>query len=114
MRMINRSANVVIPKQPFLEWLHRVDPTSREITLPELANEPSIHLIPECETGEDVVSVLQDLFEEIFVEELDGWYRDPDIWPQNRSFDVFCAWFDYSHHSVLNDLSEGPLRRHSY
>ncbi len=114
MRMLNRSAIVVTPKQPFLDWLQTVDPTSSNLTLPELANEPSIYLIPECETDDDVARVLQDLCEEIFVEELDGWYRDPTTWPQDRSFDVFCLWFDYCHHSVLNDLSDKPLRHHSY
>jgi hypothetical protein len=34
--MLNRSAVVVKPKQPFLEWLHRADPTSSSITLNEL------------------------------------------------------------------------------
>ena len=42
MRMLNRSAIVVTPKQPFLDWLQTVDPTSPTITLQELANEPSI------------------------------------------------------------------------
>ena len=112
--MINRSAIVVIPKQPFLDWLHRVDPTSRQITLSELTVEPSIYLIPECETNEDTFNVLRDLSEEIFVEEFDGWYRDPDTWPPNRSFHLFRSWFDYSHHSILKDLCKGPLKRHSY
>ena len=114
MKMLNRSAIVITPQQPFLDWLQTVDPTSHHITLRELANEPSIYLIPECETDEDVARVLQGLCEEIFVEELDGWYRDPATWPQDRSFDVFCRWFDYCHHSILNDLTDSPLRRHSY
>ena len=33
MDMINRSAIVVRPAQPFLDWLHRVDSTSRHLTL---------------------------------------------------------------------------------
>jgi len=45
---LNRSAIVVKPKRPFLEWLHAADPTSRELSLPDLAREPTICLIPEC------------------------------------------------------------------
>jgi len=27
------------------------------------------------------------------------------------SFDVFCRWFDYQHHSMLIDLCDEPLIR---
>jgi len=33
MDTLNRSAIVVKPKQPFLDWLHAADPTSHGITL---------------------------------------------------------------------------------
>jgi hypothetical protein len=33
MVTLNRSAIVVKPKQPFLDWLHAADPTSLELTL---------------------------------------------------------------------------------
>ena len=45
--MLNRSAIVVKPRQPFLDWLHAADPTSRDITLLEAAADPTIYLIPE-------------------------------------------------------------------
>jgi len=53
MGEVNRSAMVVRPKQPFLEWRRSVDPTSSELTLQELAQEPDVYLIPECESEED-------------------------------------------------------------
>jgi hypothetical protein len=43
---LNRSAIVVKPKQPFLDWLHGADSTSSDLTLRELALEPAIYLIP--------------------------------------------------------------------
>jgi hypothetical protein len=42
MKLWNRSALVVKPAQPFLDWLHTADPTSHELTLPDLAREPKI------------------------------------------------------------------------
>ena len=74
--MLNRSAIVVKPRQPFLDWIHTADPTSRNLSLRELAQEPTIYLIPECDTEEDVRGVLQDLCEEIFAEQLAGWFTD--------------------------------------
>jgi hypothetical protein len=111
MALLNRSALVVKPRQPFLEWLHAADPTSRRLTLSDLAREPIIYLIPECETPADVEDVLYELCEKIFTEQLAGWYTDTETWPQDRSFDVFCRWFDYREYSMVMDLCDEPLFR---
>jgi hypothetical protein len=110
---LNRSAIVVTPKQPFLDWLHATDPTSVELTLVKLTLDPTIYLIPECDTDDDVVEVLRDSFEEIFAEQLAGWCTDESVWPRDRGFDVFRRWFDYQYHSLLIDLSDEPLIRES-
>jgi hypothetical protein len=62
MVTVNRSAIVVKPKQPFLDWLHATDPTSLELTSLNLIREPTIYLIPECDTDEDVAEVLRELW----------------------------------------------------
>jgi hypothetical protein len=111
MDTLNRSAIVVKPKQAFLDWLHAADPTSLELTLLDLVREPTIYLIRECDTNEEIAEVLSELCEDIFEEQLAGWYTDTSTWPPNRSFDVFCQWFDYQHHSMLVDLCSGPLIR---
>lgn len=109
MDTLNRSAIVVKPKLPFLAWLHAADPTSMHLTLRDLLREPTIYLIPECDTDEDVAEVLRELCEEIFDEQLAGWYTDTSTWPRDRSFEVFRQWFDYQHHSMLVDLCDEPL-----
>ena len=55
------------------------------------------------------VGLLEELCEEIFVEQLASWVADASSWPTARSFDVFCRWFDYRHHSMLFDLCDEPL-----
>jgi len=72
MLTLNRSAIVVKPQQPFLEWLHTADPTSCGLTLEELVPEPAICLVPECDTDAEVEEVLHELCEEIFIEQLAG------------------------------------------
>jgi hypothetical protein len=108
--MLNRSSIVVKPRRPFLDWLHTADPTSRDITRREVVEDPTIYLIPECDSEEDIHEVLRELCEEIFVEQLAGWLTDEATWPQDRSFDVFCRWFDWQHHSMLIDLCDEPLK----
>ena len=109
MDTLNRSAIVVKPKQPFLDWLHAADPTSLDLTLLDLVREPTIYHIPECDTNEELAEIVRELCEEIFEEQLQGWYTDTSTWPHNRSFDVFFPWFNYQHHSMLVDLCEEPL-----
>src|SRR6266849_7519921 len=48
MLALNRSALVVRPRSPFLDWLHTVDPTSASLTLGSLTREPTIYLVSEC------------------------------------------------------------------
>ena len=66
------------------------------ITLDEVGREPTIYLIPECDTKDDVHEVLEELCEEIFVEQLDNWFRDKKTWSKDRSFEVFCRWFEFN------------------
>ena len=66
MDTLNRSAIAVRPKQLFLDWLHSADSASHEITLLVVRREPTIYLIPECDTDEELADVLRELCEEIF------------------------------------------------
>lgn len=109
METINRSAIVVMPAQPFLDWLHRVDPTSTELTLEDLRGDPTIYLLPECENEEAARESLRDVCTEIFEEQLDGWRRVRSAWPIQCNFDTFTQWFEYSFHSVLVDLCGNRL-----
>lgn len=60
------------PAKQFLDWLHRVDPTTTELGLEDLRREATIYLVPECDTEEEAPSISAS---EIFEEQLDGWYR---------------------------------------
>jgi hypothetical protein len=109
MDTINRSAVIVMPAQPFLDWLHQADPTSAELALEDLRREPTIYLLPEYDTEEEALGHLKKVCGEIFEEQLDGWYRVPSVWPVDRGFDAFKLWFEYHFHSVLIDFCDGAL-----
>jgi len=109
MREVNRSAIVLTPKQPFLEWLHSVDATSSDLTLTDLGQEPTIYLIGECESDQDFISQLREAQRAIFEDQLDGWWNDRAAWPRERTFDTFRRWFDFRLHSLVFDLCDEPL-----
>ena len=104
MNPINRSAVVVKPAQPFLDWLHRVDPTSGHLSLDDLRREPTIYLLPEWKTDEEARDNLAEVSDEIFEERLDGWYRAPPVWPDDRDLEALLRWFDCSFHSMVIDV----------
>jgi hypothetical protein len=110
MASVNRSALIVRPKQPFVDWINAVEPTS-PVTLKTACNEPSVYLLPECDTEKDLANVLRVVYGEIFEDELWSWYTDPGCWPKDRSFAVFRRWFDWQWHSMVVDLSCDPLAR---
>jgi hypothetical protein len=109
MITINRNAIVLRPGQPFLDWLQRADPTSVDLKLEDLQREPTVYMIPECDSEEEAVAHLAKVCGVIFEEELDGWYRFPSSWPQRRDFDTFQHWFKWSYHSEIVDLCSDPL-----
>lgn len=110
-RTINRNAIIVQPRQRFLDWLQEVDPDASNLSLKDLCLEPSIWLVPELESQEGVEPLLRRCFDTIFTEHLDGWYRDPSVWPAPRTFAMFQVWFEWTYHSMVIDLVNGELAR---
>jgi hypothetical protein len=109
MISLNRTAIVVRPGQPFLDWLHAADPTSSELRLENLQREPTVYLLPDCENEKEVRECLEEVCGQIFDEQLDGWYRVPFSWPTQRDLATFDHWFEWSFHSVVFDLCDDPL-----
>jgi hypothetical protein len=106
---IKRSALIVKPAQPFLDWLHQVDPTSVHLTLADLQREPTIYLVPECDSQDQAIEYLGESVRDIFEEQLDGWYRVPGVWPTKRDLPTFQRWFEFSFHSMIVDLCDDVL-----
>lgn len=105
---LNRSAIVIKYKQPFLDWLNsqesdfQFDPASRE---------SNIYLLPDLETHEAMEKWLQKNFDLLFTEELFGWYMNDECWPQNRTYNLFRDWFDYSLHTMIFDTLKSPIKK---
>jgi len=109
MRTWNRTAVLVVPKQPLLDWLQAEDPDSADMTLPDLERDPSIYLLPEVDSDDEAAHFLAGYCGDIFEEQLAGWLTEPECWPKDRGFDNFKRWFQYSFHSMVIDLSDAPL-----
>lgn len=108
---LNRSAVIVTPKQPFLNWLHSADPSSLTFTLEDVS-EPTIYLVPDCDDDQDLVAHVRNYCDTIFEDQLAGWYTEQASWPVDRDFETFCLWFEYRAYTLLLDLCDNPLRRY--
>jgi hypothetical protein len=106
---INRSAVVLRPRLPFVNWINSTDPKEQRFTFEEVADDNAVYLITEGTDSADPDEILRDAWSDIFEQELEGWYTDEALWPPNRSYRLFLEWFEVEVHTVVFDLSEEPL-----
>jgi hypothetical protein len=106
---VNRSALIVTAKQPFVDWLHTVDPTSKDIALADINDEPTVYLVPTLETQDEFMERLEQYCDITFAEALGGWWTYEGSWPPDRGITLFQEWFECRLHSMVFDLGEGPL-----
>jgi hypothetical protein len=99
--MLNRSTVMVRPKQPYLDWAAQVDDSG---VVPDPADERTVYLIPEYDDDDQAWELLEEIYPEIFENELYGWHTDEDAWPQERSFAMFQEWFEIELNSIVEDL----------
>ena len=104
--MLNRTALIVRPRQPFVDWVRGVEDDD---VVPDAEGEQTVYLVPEVDTETDLDSVLRAVYAEIFERELDGWYTDESLWPADRTLSMFKQWFQIEHHTIIEDLCAEPL-----
>jgi hypothetical protein len=111
MEMLNRSAVIVKPRQPYLEWARRDDAEGlAESVFETLRKEPTAYLLPEYEDPSSEREVLEEFWPVLFEAMLVGWVTDEASWPKNRTFGMFQEWFDVQMSSIVEDLYLGePL-----
>jgi hypothetical protein len=111
MEMLNRSAVVVKPRRPYLEWASRDDAEGlAESVLAMFHAEPTVYLLPEYEDPPSQQTVLEKFWPDLFEAMLEGWVKDETCWPKNRTLEMFCEWFEVQMISIVQDLDlDEPL-----
>jgi hypothetical protein len=109
--VLNRAALILRYKQPFVDWINAADPapTSHTLTLAEVNQERTVYLV-EVEDEDELAEWLARHHEELFEEELNGWYTDPALWPHDRSLKMLHEWCSFELHTVFVDTGESPLQ----
>ncbi len=109
--MLNRAALILRYKQPFVDWINAADPspTSYALTVAEVNQEHTVYLV-EVEDEDELAEWLARNHQELFEEELKGWYTDPALWPRDRSLKMLKEWCSFELNTVVVDTGESPLR----
>ena len=117
MKLVNRQAAVVFLHQPFVDWINTVEEQSESttrFTIGEVNREPHVYLLKHHEDWEANLAYVDEFKPAIFESELNSWFRDPNLWPEDRSLEVINQWLRFSLHSILIDLERGRLKKREW
>lgn len=111
--MVNRAAIMLRYKETAVCWINKADPyvETPAIDIDKANQERTVYLVSD-EDGDGIDAATQwvkENYETLFESELDGWYTDPGLWPEKRTFKLFKEWFDVECHSVLVDTAGGGI-----
>ena len=93
----DRNTIVIRHKKPFFTWLHK---TLKEAGLPKKLKE-NMYLITGSGNGEDIAVWLKENFDDFFYDELNEFCTDQSLWPETRTYEMFCDWFDFGFSSIF-------------
>ena len=111
MENINRTAVVIKPKQPFIDWLNSIPGESSDNTLETTSTDNITFLIPEFFGPNESMDYIKKRYFQIFELELLGWYTAKELWPKKRTWEVFQEWFDIEINSEVFDLVDGEIEK---
>lgn len=109
MRTLNRSALIVLPKEPYLQWASELDEDSTQLA-EDLRGRCSVYLVAPDPRDEQESAPIERYYKRIFEMELEAWHLDMDDWPASRDYRTFQQWFKVQALSIVVDLAAGPLR----
>jgi hypothetical protein len=105
---VRRSALVIKPKKPFLDWLISIDGDNKTI---DLISDQDVYLLPDFDEIRQLENWLKKNFDQIFCDQMNNWYIDETLWVQKRTFKTFKDWFDFTLHTMIWDTLEEPIEK---
>ena len=121
LALVPRKLVLLIPKQPYVDWVKRLPGISAEDLPPELADmagdfshytlrqsrreDRLAFLIPSGDGGiEEVEAFIGRYWSHCFAQALAQWQPDGAHWPPNRDFALFRKWFELELGDMVIDL----------
>lgn len=71
-------------------------------------------MLPEHDTEQELKSIIQDLYREIFEVEVQSSCIDESLWPKKRDYKTFLEWLDIELHSMVFDPYDDEIEKEEY
>ena len=114
MHLVNRSAIIVKPKQPYIDWANHFDAGGPTLTLEKGRRDPSVFLADHLEDEPEPEKILKKYYKTIFEDQLSAWTTTEETWPRNRDQRTFLEWFDVDICTMVMDLYKDALEQEPY
>lgn len=104
---VNRSIVMLLPEQPFLDWIQAVDPDPvPTLTLDDVRDDASVFLLPDevADTPENALRWVEKRWRYFFEFMLGEWFDD-SVWPESLTLAMFREWFTIRFHSMVWDMA---------
>ncbi len=98
---IDRHAVVLIPKQPFIDWINEIYP-DENITLN--SKESNVYLVNN--SFKDMETLLKRNYKMFFIMELEDWSTNKKDWPKKQTYKMFQQWFSVSTSYLVYDTEQ--------
>jgi len=108
MPFLFRTGVLISRKQPFIAWANGLQDGFD--FPPELARKRDMYLGPHSELQQTLEALLDQIWNDIFDEELFGWSTEESQWPAERTRKMFDEWFDAELvDSIIDLVPDDPL-----
>lgn len=101
---INRSAIIIKPKQPFIDWYNSLYPDKE-------MHETDVDIYLVDDTVNDLEKFLRKKFNTLFTMVLYDWHTNKKEWPQRRNYKMFKEWFRVETSATIYDLEKKPVSK---
>lgn len=101
---INRTAIILKPLQPFLDWCSNLYPD-------EIDEMGDINTYLISEDISDVEAWIKKKFDTLFQYELEAWHTNKKEWPQRRNYKMFREWFKVDISKMIFDMEKEPVSK---
>jgi len=109
LNFLNRSAIILEPKQPYVDWANSLDDGPRYEQAIHDTEAIPIFLGPNVDEESEVESYVAKNYDLFFEEWLEYWCTDPALWPPKRTKKMFREWFTVRIHTMVFDTVELPF-----
>ncbi|POR22154.1 hypothetical protein BWK58_11350 [Flavobacterium columnare] len=106
MEILDRSAIIIKPKQPYFDWVKSLDQETSAMEI-SMLEKPRTYLTDSVLKDEE--KHIKKYFKTIFEFELEAIWIDEDDWPEKLTIKTFKEWFDIEVSDWVQDLSNKSL-----